>query len=74
MKSGFALIAVLTLMGCSGEPEAEQAEAPEVGSEAAVRENAKSIEQAADEAVKLIEEDAKEDIDASKASEAEAAK
>jgi hypothetical protein len=59
MKQRFALYALLLLSSCSGGKQT--AEAPNNSPEGIrqVEQEAKSIEQAADEAAKLIEDDAR---------------
>ncbi len=64
-----AVLLALSLTGCVEEPtpkEAEAAAAVQAGitPQKQLEEDARSIEQAADEAVKLIEEEAKAETDA----------
>lgn len=64
-----AVLLALALSGCVEEPTPKEAEAAaavqaDFTPQKQLEENAKSIEQAADEAVKLIEEEAKAETDA----------
>ena len=69
MKKMISLLSILLLMACSETPEVATSEiGTDVTPQKQLEADAKSIEQAADEAVKLIEADAKSEIDA-KASE-----
>lgn len=64
MRACAALIALLLLSGCVEEPTVKDAEkAVEVIDEDEVKATKKSIEEAADEAAKLVEADAKAEID-----------
>ncbi len=74
MKIGWVALASLAVCGCVDEPTPKDAEtaAASIEKDAAVdeiKEQQLSIEQAADEAVKLIEADAKAEIDANAAAE-----
>jgi PBP1b-binding outer membrane lipoprotein LpoB len=66
---GIVLFAVLLLAGCVDEPTATEAEKASIAVETelaqdAVKERQLSIEEAAEEATKLIEADAKAEADA----------
>lgn len=64
MKQAFSALLMVPLAGCVEEPTPQQAEkAIEVIEQDAVKERQLSIEQAAEEATKLIEADAKAEID-----------
>lgn len=74
MRLMWATLAVLTVFGCVDEPTPKDAETAAVAIEndaagELIKERQLSIEQAADEAVKLIEADAKAEIDAIMATE-----
>ena len=62
---GAPLLLLASLTACGAEPDAPAAEPQQKAqTETEIRARAKSIEQAADEAAKLIEEDAKAEVDA----------
>ncbi len=61
MKRKVSIGILLLMTACSGSKEAAPAPAKETGVTKQVEEDAKSIEQAANEAAKLIEEDANSD-------------
>jgi PBP1b-binding outer membrane lipoprotein LpoB len=64
MRSALPAFALLALNGCVEEPSPKQAEkAVEAIEQDAVKERQLSIEEAAEEATKLIEADAKAEID-----------
>jgi hypothetical protein len=65
MKKMISLIPILLLMACSETPAVPTTEiGTDVTPQNQLEADAKSIEQAADEAVKLIEAEAKSEIDA----------
>ena len=67
MKKWIIIFPILLLCACSETPEAVPAEIiSEAPSQKQLEADAKSIEQAADEAVKLIEADANAEIEANK--------
>jgi hypothetical protein len=59
MKMPCTLIALSLLVGCSKQPADDMQPVASKGTEQQIEKDAKSIEQAADEATKLIEEDAR---------------
>ncbi len=61
MRIGSALMALSLLTACSAKPAEDMQPAADKGTEKQIEKDAKSIEQAADEATKLIEEDARSD-------------
>ncbi len=61
MKRFRPLIALSLLVACSKQPADDMQPVASKGTEKQIEKNAKSIEQAADEAAKLIEEDARSD-------------
>jgi hypothetical protein len=72
MKKMISLIPILLLMACSETPEVPTTEiGTDVTPQKQLEADAKSIEQAADEAVKLIEAEAKSEIDAKTNADAE---
>lgn len=68
-KAGFTITAALLLISCSEEPtpkEAEtvQAAAAEAETADAIKAEKKSLEEAADAAAKLVEEESRQEIEA----------
>ena len=61
---GAPLLLLASLAACGAEPDAPAEPQQKAQTEVEIRAHAKSIEQAADEAAKLIEEDAKAEVDA----------
>jgi hypothetical protein len=59
MKMPCTLIALSLLVACSKQPADDMQPIASKGTERQIEKDAKSIEQAADEATKLIEEDAR---------------
>jgi hypothetical protein len=59
MKMPCTLIALSLLAACSKQPAEDMQPVANKGTEQQIEKDAKSIEQAADEATKLIEEDAR---------------
>lgn len=72
MQKRFRFLGLVLLAGvlhaCSAEPSVDASpEGQAAADNNAVKQRAKSIDEAADQAVKLIEEDAKSEMDATKA-------
>jgi uncharacterized lipoprotein YajG len=61
MRSVTILMVLLLFAGCSKQPEKKSAVPVETSTDKEIAKEAKSIEQAADEAAKLIEDDTRQD-------------
>jgi PBP1b-binding outer membrane lipoprotein LpoB len=61
MKRSAYLASVFILAACSKQPAADMQSATNNATEKQLEKDAKTIEQAADEAAKLVEEDARKD-------------